>query len=64
MAAVTTAPRNFNFPLIVIIGQESIKLALLLSAIDPELGGVAIGLNPRFAIAYFPRYVTLRIQGI
>lgn len=41
-APVNVAPRRAVFPFTAIVGQEEMKLALLLNVIDPKIGGVMI----------------------
>jgi len=42
MTATASASRRTVFPFTAIVGQDEMKLALLLNAIDPKIGGVMI----------------------
>jgi len=42
MSTKTVSKNLSNFPFAAIIGQEEMKLALMLNVIDPKIGGVMI----------------------
>src|SRR6202008_803421 len=57
-------PRGRRFPSAAIVGQEEMKLALLLNAINPAIGGVLIRGNKGTAKSTAVRSLTKLLPGL